>query len=133
MENPVTEDQLQAKCFKWFDNEFPAERRMLFAVPNGGERPLKRVMTNTGWRMIPVEANKLKATGTMPGVSDLIFVTDIVYFIEMKIPGGTQSDEQIDFMNKVRYRGHTYVVIYSFEEFTKFIISKLMKYYGKGQ
>jgi len=131
MADTMTEDQLQAKCFKWFDNEFPAERRMLFAVPNGGERPMKRVMTATGWKMVPLEANKLKATGTMPGVSDMIFVTDKVYFIEMKIPGGTQSDPQIDFMNKVRPRGHEYVLIYTFEEFTKFIISRLMRYYGR--
>lgn len=127
-ENYTTEEQLQADCFKWFDNEFPSERRMLFAVPNGGKRPMKRMFIQGQWKMIPVEGNKLKATGTIGGPSDFIFVCGTVIFIEIKLPGKTQSDDQIDFMNKVTVRGHQYIVMEYFWEFKRFIIRKLSEY-----
>ena len=115
MENPVNEDQLQAKCFKWFDETFPAERKMLFAVPNGDERD-KRT------------ANKLKAMGVQPGVSDLVFVTDEVTFIEMKFGNGVQSDGQKVFEAKVLERGHSYRLCYTFEEFKTLILKLLARY-----
>ncbi len=115
MENPVNEDQLQAKCFRWFDETFPAERKMLFAVPNGGLRNRQ-------------EANKFKATGVVPGVADMILVTRKVTFIEFKFGKGVQSEDQIMFAKGVSARGHEYRVIYSFEEFQKFIIRKLNDY-----
>lgn len=123
MENPMNEDQLQAKCFKWFDNTFPLERKMLFAVPNGGERVSRKI--NGQWVN---EGNKLKAMGVIPGVADMILVTDEVTFIEMKFGAGTQSDDQKKFMAGVRARGHDYRVIYSFEEFQKLIYKKLANY-----
>jgi len=81
---------------------------------------------NNSWNAI-VGAKK-KALGVVSGVSDLIFIVDsAVIFIEMKIPGGTQSSEQMDFEMKVNVRAHEYVIIYSFEEFKKFIIKRLMR------
>lgn len=115
MENPVTEQQLQAKCFKWFDETFPAERKMLFHVANGEERD-KRT------------ANQLKAMGVQPGVSDFIFITDEVTFIEMKFGKGTQFDHQIAFALKVKERGHDYRVINNFEDFQALIYKKLARY-----
>lgn len=115
MENPMNEDQLQAKCFKWFDETFPAERKMLFAVPNGGLRDQRT-------------ANKLKATGVVAGVADIIFVTDEVTFIEMKFDRGVQSIDQCKFEYGVKSRGHDYRVIFSFEEFQKLIKTKLARY-----
>lgn len=124
MENTMTEEQLQAQCFKWFDNEFPAERKMLFAVPNGGERPLKYI----NGRYVNIEGNKLKATGVQPGVSDMILVTNVITFIEMKYGRGVLSEDQLEFARKVSERGHEYRAIYSFEEFKKFIIRKITDY-----
>ena len=123
MENPMNEDQLQAKCFRWFDETFPAERKMLFAVPNGGERVSRKI--NGVWVN---EGNKLKHMGVVPGVADMILVTDEVTFIEMKFGSGTQSQEQTKFMDRVRERGHDYRLIYSFEEFQKLIIKKITQY-----
>lgn len=124
MENPVNEDQLQAKCVMWFDETFPAERKMLFAVPNGGERPMKLVKG----RWINVEGNKLMAMGVKPGVSDLILVTHVVTFIEMKFGTNTLSPDQMIFSRKVSERGHEQRTIYSFEEFTKFVTKKIIEY-----
>lgn len=124
MENPMNEDQLQAMCFKWFDETFPAERKMLFAVPNGGLRP--KTLIKGKW--IDKEGNKLKAMGLQPGVSDTIFVTDEVSFLEFKFGDGVQSDDQLDFEYKVSVRGHTYLVIKSLVEFQTIIKSKLARY-----
>lgn len=130
MENPVekfeTEEQLQNACYRWYDETFPDERKMLFSVPNGGERPMKRVFSQGRWKMIPVEANKLKATGLQRGVSDFVFICGTVIFIEMKLPGKVQQPDQIDFMNKVTSRGHQYIVMEYFWEFKKFILRKLV-------
>lgn len=120
MENPISEDQLQAACFKWFDNTYPEYRGTLFAVPNGGSRDKR-------------EANKLKATGVVAGVSDMIWVLPVnVEFIEMKLPGKTQQENQKEFERKVKYLGHNYTVIFSLWNFQNFVKSKIKEYYGKG-
>ncbi len=106
-----SEDDLQAKCFQWFWNTYPEHRRMLFAVPNGGHRD-------------KITANRLKATGVVPGVSDLILVVlEGVIFIEMKTETGVQSKEQLDFQLKVESRGHWYYVVRTFNDFKELINS----------
>jgi hypothetical protein len=114
-----TEEQFQAACFQWFDRTYPQYRKTLFAVPNGGLRD-KRT------------ANVLQATGTVPGVSDLIFVLPVnVEFIELKLPGKTQQPDQIKFEAAVTKLGHNYTVIYSLWNFQEFVKSKIQIYYGK--
>lgn len=101
----INEEQYQAKCVKWFDNSYPLERGMLFAVDNNVSHRLPGAV-----RII--EGNRKKAIGCRPGVSDLILITvDGVYFIELKLIGGYQSPEQKDFQRKVEARGWTYVII----------------------
>ena len=106
-----SEDYIQSLCFQWFWSTFPSLRRTLFAVPNGGSRNR-------------AEASRMKATGTVAGVSDLIWVIpNRVIFIEMKTETGTQSEEQKEFQAQTEARGHTYIVLRSFEAFKAYILS----------
>lgn len=115
MENPMifrSEIEMQGYCCTWFWNNFISERRMLHCN-----------MNNSYNRILGAKA---KAMGVVSGVSDTEFIDyHGVWFIEFKMPGQTQSDEQIDFMEKVVARGHRYIILYSFEEFRNFIANRL--------
>lgn len=112
------EDNLQAECVKWYNNEFcttfSKPRGLIFAVPNGGSRNI-------------VEAIKMRDTGTLSGVSDLIVImpNGRLLFVEMKIEKGEQSKEQIDFEIRVKQLGYEYVLIYSLEEFKTQIYARI--------
>jgi hypothetical protein len=108
------EDLLQQKCVIWFKNNYQMHGKgLIFAVPNGGTRNI-------------IEAKKLKATGTMPGVSDLIVVLDSkVLFIELKTDIGKQSDAQIIFETKITNLNHEYILIKNEEEFKNAILSRI--------
>ena len=108
------EDLIQQKCVIWFKNNYQMHGKgLIFAVPNGGTRNI-------------VEAKKLKATGTMPGVSDLIVVLDSkVLFIELKTDIGKQSDAQKLFETKIINLNHEYILIRNEEEFKKTILSRI--------
>ncbi len=109
----ATEAKLQAKCFNWHWNKYHAHRRMLFHTYN-----------NSGSR---TEGAIKKALGVVAGVSDFVYIHYVlIYFIELKTEIGVQEIEQIDFEKKVIERGHTYLIIRSFEEFQSFFI----KLYG---
>ena len=79
----TTEDQIQADIFQYAWNHLPQTRRLLFAVPNGGNRDIR-------------EAKKLQATGVVPGIPDLIFVwKGRAYGIEVKkISGHVSANQQ---------------------------------------
>jgi VRR-NUC domain len=65
----------------------------MFAVPNGGYRR-------------PVEAAIMKATGTIAGVPDTIWIKDgRVFAIELKALGGRLSDAQLKTMAEMRDAG----------------------------
>jgi hypothetical protein len=67
---------------------------------------------------------RLKKMGLRPGVADLVFVKDgRAYFLEMKKPGGKQSDDQTDFQLDAARVGAQYAVAYSFEEAVKILQS----------
>ena len=107
------EEQLQAACTQWFHNTYYLERGMLHMNDNNSYNR--------------IEGNRKKAMGVVSGVSDLELISDggVVWFIELKLPEGKQSDVQIDFMNKCRTRGHIYVLIYSLEQF-KYLIKEII-------
>lgn len=110
----MTEDQLQQQIFTWYNNNYclknQTPRHIIFSVPNGGSRIL-------------LEAKKLKATGMLAGVSDLIIIQpDKILFIELKIEKGIQSDTQKDFEKRVTELGYEYYLIRSFEQFTNLIL-----------
>lgn len=101
------EDLLQQKIVTFFKNTYQMHGKgLIFSVPNGGSRNI-------------VEAKKLKATGTMAGVSDLIIVLPNakVLFVELKIEKGIQSPSQIKFEQRIKDLGHYYTIIRSLEEF----------------
>lgn len=113
----ATEESLQASIVKHFTNNYCLKhhnpRCMIFAVPNGGSRNL-------------VEAMRMKASGTLPGVSDLIVVLpNKTLFIELKLPNGIQSDKQKDFEQRVTSLGFDYHIVRSLEEFNLIIEKEL--------
>ena len=61
---------------------------------------------------------KLKATGLVAGVSDLIIIQPKrVIFVEVKTKTGTQQKTQIDFQKTVTALGFEYLIVRSLEEF----------------
>jgi len=103
------EDILQQKCVMWFNHNYRHNHhRMLFHVDNNS------------WNAT-VGAIK-KGLGVVQGPSDLILIVECdVIFLEAKTPSGTQLPEQVDFMNKVKERGHKYIIFRTFEEFQSII------------
>jgi len=69
-----------------------------------------------------------KALGVVAGVSDLEFIGEngVTWFIELKVPGGRQSEDQKEFQSKLEERGHKYIIIFSFEEFKRFIFKQVL-------
>ena len=106
----MTEDQLQQQIIIWFKNEYQMHGKgLIFSVPNGGSRNL-------------LEAKKLKQTGAMAGVSDLIvLLPSKCIFIELKAEKGIQSDVQKAFEERVNNLSFDYFIIRSLEEFKKLI------------
>lgn len=109
-EMKLSEDGIQARCYAWFVNEHcriveGKERQIIYAVPNGGSRN-------------PIEAKKLKATGTVAGVSDLhVIINGQFIFVELKTPKGVLSGVQMEFRDRVKKHGFPYHVVRSLREF----------------
>lgn len=105
-----SEEALQQKCYLFFHNTFPELRGLLFAVPNGGVRSAR-------------EGMKLKLTGVVSGVSDLIFLyRGKAYLIELKRDDkATQSKNQIDWQKKVEQQGFEYYLINTLVDFKALI------------
>lgn len=87
------EDKLQASIVQAYRNLFDC---IIFAVPNGGNRN-------------PREAAKLKWTGVLAGVPDLVVLGDQgrTLFIECKAEKGRESPEQSALMDRLWARGFT--------------------------
>lgn len=112
-----SEIQMQAWCCTWFWNTYKwtDEARMLHCNMNNSFNS--------------IAGSTAKAMGVVAGVSDVEFVDwKIMWFLEFKMPGGIQSEEQIEFQDRVERRGHQYLIIYSAEQFMKFIHKRL--YHG---
>ena len=112
----MTEDQLQQQIFTYYNNNYCLKnnnpRHIIFSVPNGGTRNI-------------LEAKKLKATGILSGVSDLIIVQpNRIIFLELKIEKGIQSDNQKDFETRIKFLGFEYYICRSLEQF-KTIINEM--------
>lgn len=107
------EDLLQQKIIIWYKNQYQRYGKgLIFSIPNGGSRNV-------------IEAKKLKATGMMAGVSDLIILHNgKTLFCELKIEKGIQSEKQIEFESIVTNLGFEYKIIRSLKEFESWIQSK---------
>lgn len=94
-----SENRIQQECVIKFHNKYPKLRGLLFAVPNGGARSIR-------------EGKLLKATGVVPGVSDMIFIYNKnVYCFELKTQIGIQSTRQINWQKLVEDQGVDYFII----------------------
>lgn len=102
------EDKLQSECVRWFRYQYHDLKKVLFAVPNGGSRN-------------DIEAHKLKMTGVVAGVSDLILLTPRHGFgalcIEIKVGNGKQSTSQQEWELEAISAGNQYVICRSIDEF----------------
>ena len=60
----------------------------------------------------------MKATGLVPGISDLIVVQpNRCIFIELKLEKGKQQPSQIAFEQKIKALGFEYYMVRSLDEF----------------
>lgn len=102
------ESNIQIHCVKMFRLMFPNLSRVLFAVPNGGNRDR-------------VTGAILKAEGVVAGVADLLLLHPSGKYhglcIEMKTPKGRQQPSQVDWQKEVEHQGYKYVVCHSVDEF----------------
>lgn len=109
------EDQIQAQCYQWWHNTYPHYRGLLFAVPNGGHRD-------------KVTANKLKATGVVPGIPDMLFMgvpggKHGPAGIEFKTPTGGMSSEQKGIREVWSTVGLTVYIVRSFDQFQSLVLT----------
>jgi hypothetical protein len=112
----MSEDKLQAEIYKQINHLFPITRGLFYAVPNGGYRN-------------KIEAMKLLATGTLPGVSDLILDIPNQQFhglkMELKLKGKTQSPNQIKYQQNVTKHGYLYTVVFTLSQAIQIIAEYL--------
>ena len=115
---PPSERQIQIRCVSWFRARYPEASKVFFSVPNGGAR--------NAWT-----AKNLRDEGALSGVADLILLVPrhgyACLCIEMKKPGGRQSESQKAFEEAVREFKGKYVVCYSLEEFQASVADYLEK------
>lgn len=100
---PLSESQLQAKCYRHAFNTYPSIRQLLFSVPNGSTRHI-------------LEAVQLKATGLTPGIPDMILVYPQLVGFEFKTTVGVLSDAQTKVHDRWRSVGIRVEVVRSFEQ-----------------
>lgn len=95
------EDKLQASCYQWAWNTYPAARRCFAHVPN----ELERRPGETKQQHV-IRIGQAKAKGLLPGVHDLFFYwRHQLYWFELKVGSNTQSPEQIAFGAAMRAQG----------------------------
>lgn len=93
----------------------PARGFLFFAVSN---EAMGKARNGAGLARMA----KLRRMGLRSGVADLVFVKDgRVYFLEMKRPGGKQSESQRQFQADAEAVGAPYAVAYSFDEAVKIL------------
>ena len=104
-----SEHKMQVRVFRWAKvmEQNYSELSLLFAIPNGGLRN-------------KIVASKMKAEGVKSGVSDIFLSVARGGFhglyIEMKMPKGKISDNQREFINKVKKQGYKAEICYSSDD-----------------
>ena len=107
------ESRMQQAVIKWWalkHKEFGVPECLLFAIPNGARRD-------------KVVGAILKKEGVRAGVPDLFLAVPNGggwhgFFVEMKTPTGSVSDEQSHFMAKASMKGYMTAYCRSYEEAT---------------
>jgi hypothetical protein len=126
------EELEQSHFFQWLWNHFPKEKQLLiFAIPNGGNRPKEEYITKSGERKkwCP-EGAKLKRLGVVKGVLDIfVSIPRFPYhglYIEFKSPDQSLSKEQSAFKIAAENYDYKCVVVYSYLEAKL----EIKKYFG---
>jgi len=104
----MNEHQLQAHCFTWHWNNRPEERGLLYMNHNN-PRDAKH-------------GASLKVMGLVAGVADMTYIHPDgsgVTFLEFKAEKGKQSASQVWWQSTVERANCKYMIIKSFEDFTK--------------
>ena len=112
------EDDIQADFFDKVKIFFPTiPDKLLFAVPNGGQRMQKSIQTKKGVKTFSPEAARLKKQGVKAGIADVILLVPRKGFaslcMEFKTEKGKQSDEQKEFQKQAEMCGSKYVIVRS--------------------
>lgn len=110
-----SEDRIQSDCYIWFHNTYPKYRGLLFKVTNEVHRHAKETTIQFVARI-----TRLKATGLVPGVADMILLFPLNCF-EFKTPEGRQGEDQIVWEARVRAVNIPYHIVRSLEEFQALI------------
>lgn len=109
----MTEHTEQVALIQWFRLQHKKYAKCLFSIPNGAHLAGDA-------RLRAIKMNNLKASGLVPGVSDLmLMIPKGSYhglFLEMKVKGGKLSDSQKEFMTVATLMGYQAVVCYGFDE-----------------
>ena len=110
------EDDFQKSVAKYLDNI----QATWFHCPNGGSRNA-------------IEASKLKAMGTKPGVPDCLILDQLKGFsglaIELKVGSNKPSEQQLSFLDKLVAQNGLVIVSWSLDE----VITVLDWYYNINQ
>ena len=110
------EDDFQKSVAKYLDNI----QATWFHCPNGGSRNA-------------IEASKLKAMGTKPGVPDCLILDQLKGFsglaIELKVGYNKPSEQQLSFLDKLVAQNWLVIVSWSLDE----VITVLDWYYNINQ
>jgi hypothetical protein len=112
----IPESKIQQEAVIWFKNTYCLKhyksRLIIYSVPNGINVPCK-----------PKDRIKaldlLNKTGQLAGVSDLCIIGILgrTVHAECKTQEGTQSEEQIDFENRIILLGGRYFIFRNLTEF----------------
>lgn len=109
---------LQRDCISWLKSEYPNLRGKFTATVGGAS-------LKSG----PASYNKLRASGYLPGIPDvLIFKAHLPFhglFIEMKTPRGRVTEEQQAVHAALREEGYLVEVCRTFKAF-KFVVNTYM-------
>ncbi len=109
----MSEIQLQALCFQYLWNNYPATRRLFFHVPNGGNRDAR-------------EGAQLKASGVVAGIPDMILIhKGRAFGFEMKTLTGSVSPAQQLVHQSWAEDGTPVYIIRTFEEFQQVVLQLL--------
>ena len=101
-----SESQIQRQIVQVLSALCNQHKFLFFSVPN---EALGRGKDRTS---SAIRMNLLKTMGLTPGVSDLVIVHDgLAYFVEIKKPGATQSENQKHFMRWAASVSSHYAII----------------------
>jgi hypothetical protein len=105
MPNNNLEARFQAECYAWFCHTYPTERPYLWMNYNNPPGAF--------------QGAQLKSMGMLAGIADMTYLAsgNYPYFLELKLPNGKQSQQQIEFAKNIELRGGIYAVVRSIEDF----------------